>query len=238
MLNEKKYKKAFIITFLIIQLVLFFIVQLTNGKAWMISAYTVVVLCFLFTFLFFEKSKKYAFTHLALFCTLMADLFLVAIAPVKQLPAMIFFSGTQIFYFLRLYFNSKSKKEKRIHIFIRIIASVLSSMITIIVLKNKTDAVSLISMFYYANLVVNIIFAFVQYKDSRLLAIGLLLFLCCDTLVGLNALMTQYIKSPNAKEIFGAIFGTLNWAWVFYAPSQVLLSLSLAKFQSKKHTRA
>ena len=163
----------------------------------------------------------------------MADLFLVVIHPIMQLPAMIFFSITQICYFLRLYFNSKSEKEKRIHLSIRALSSVIAIIITIIVLKEKTDAVSIISMFYYANLIVNIVFAFVQYKSSKLFAIGLLLFLGCDTLVGINALVTQYITSPNAQEICNAIFGSLNWAWIFYVPSQAMLALSLTKFEKK-----
>ena len=233
MLNNKKYKLPLVILFSLIQTVLFFLVQLTRGKTNIIVSYLVVVLCCLFAVLYFEKTKKYAFTQIALFCTIMADLFLVVIHPIMQLPAMIFFSITQICYFLRLYFNSKSEKEKRIHLSIRALSSVIAIIITIIVLKEKTDAVSIISMYYYANLIVNIVFAFVQYKSSKLFAIGLLLFLGCDTLVGINALVTQYITSPNAQEICNAIFGSLNWAWIFYVPSQAMLALSLTKFEKK-----
>ena len=232
MLNNKKYKIPVAIAFSIIQAILFFLVQATSGKACIAVSYTVVVLCCLFALLYMEKSKDYIFTQIALICTIMADLFLVVIVPMKQLPAMIFFSGTQICYFLRLYFNSKSEKEKRIHLIIRTVASVVALILTVIVLKQKTDAVSLISMFYYANLIINIVFAFVQYKKSRLFAIGLVLFLGCDTLVGINALLTQYITSPNAQAICTAIFGSLNWAWIFYVPSQALLALSLTKFKN------
>ncbi len=229
MLNNKKSKYLAIILFSFIQLILFFTVQATNGVANTVSSYAVVVLCCIYTLLYAEKSKDYAFTQIALICTVMADLFLVVIHPIKQLPAMIFFSFTQICYFLRLYFNSNSEKEKRVHLIIRAIASIFALMLTVIILKQKTDAVSLISMFYYVNLIINIVFAFVQYKNSRLLAIGLLLFLCCDTLVGLNALVTQYITSPHTQAISNAIFGSLNWAWIFYVPSQTLLALSLTK---------
>lgn len=231
MLNNKKYQLPIIITFIIIQVILFFTVQATKRIAFTVSSYTVVVLCCMFTVLYFEKSKDYAFTQIALVCTIMADLFLVVIHPIKQLPAMMFFSGTQIFYFLRLFFNAKNEKEKKAHLIIRAVSSLLAIIIAIVVLKEKTDAVSLISMFYYANLIINIVFAFVQYKKSPLFAIGLLLFLGCDTLVGINALVTQYIKSPNSQEICNKIFGTLNWAWIFYVPSQACLALSLTKFK-------
>lgn len=233
MLNNKKYKNSVIIAFSVIQTLLFFLVQATGGKACIITSYTVVVLCCLFALLYIEKSKDYIFTQIALVCTVMADLFLVVIVPMRQLPAMIFFSGTQICYFLRLYFNSKTEKEKRIHLILRAIASVLALIITIIVLKQKTDAVSLISMFYYSNLIINIVFAFIQYKKSPFFAVGLLLFLGCDTLVGINALLTQYITSPNAQAICNAIFGSLNWAWIFYVPSQALLALSLTRFKNR-----
>ncbi|MBO5439696.1 MAG: hypothetical protein J6A53_03475 [Clostridia bacterium] len=235
MINNKKIKLPIAVAFIAIQSILFFVVQLTSGLACIISSYTVVVLCCLYAMLHIEKSKDYVFTQIALVCTVMADLFLVVIHPIKQLPAMIFFSSTQICYFLRLYFNSKSEKEKRIHLIVRAVASLLALLITIIVLKQKTDAVSLISMFYYANLIINIVFAFVQYKKSQLFAIGLLLFLGCDTLVGLNALLSDYITSPNGQQICNAIFGTLNWAWIFYVPSQACLALSLTKLKFKKN---
>ena len=91
MLNNKKYKLPLVILFSLIQTVLFFLVQLTRGKTNIIVSYLVVVLCCLFAVLYFEKTKKYAFTQIALFCTIMADLFLVVIHPIMQLPAMIFF---------------------------------------------------------------------------------------------------------------------------------------------------
>ena len=235
MLNFKKYKFPLITLFTLIQTVLFFLVQTTQGKANIIVSYLVVVLCCLFATLYFEKTKKYLFTQAALFFTIMADLFLVVIRPIQQLPAMIFFSFVQISYFLRLYFNSKSEKEKRIHLTVRVSLSVIAILIAVIVLKQKTDAVSIISIFYYANLIVNIVFAFVQYKSSKLFAIGLLLFLGCDTLVGINALVTQYITSPNAQAISNAIFGSLNLAWIFYVPSQTLLALSLTKTEKCNH---
>jgi hypothetical protein len=167
----------------------------------------------------------------------MADLFLVVIHPIRQLLAMIFFSFVQICYFLRLYFNTESEKEKRIHLILSSSASIIAIIITIIVRTEKTDAVSIISMFYYANLIINIVFAFVLYQSSKLFAIGLLLFLGCDTLVGINALVNQYVTSPNAQAISNAIFGSLNLAWIFYVPSQVMLALSLTRFEKRIITK-
>lgn len=233
MLNYNKYKNLAIILFSFIQLILFVTVQATSGIFNTISSFAVVVLCCLFVILYIEKSKDYIFTQIALICTVMADLFLVVLQPMKQLPAMIFFSITQICYFLRLFFNTKSKKEKQIHIIIRAASSFLAIILTIVVLKAKADALSLVSMFYYANLIINIVFAFIHFKSSNLLAIGLLLFLCCDTIVGINVLLDQYITSPSLQESINSILSSLNWAWIFYVPSQTLLALSLTKLNNK-----
>jgi hypothetical protein len=237
MLNNKRYKLPLIIIFSLIQAVLFFLVQITHGKANIFVSYLVVLLCCLFASLYFEKTNKYVFTQIALICTLIADLFLVVIHPIMQLPSMIFFSITQICYFLRLYFNSKSEIEKRTHLIIRATSSVIAIIITVIALKEKTDALSIISIFYYANLIINIVFAFIQYKSSNLFAIGLLLFFGCDTIIGINVLLTQYITSPNAQAICNAIFGSLNLAWIFYVPSQTMLTLSLNQFEKRIITK-
>ena len=64
-------------------------------------------------------------------------------------------------------------------------------------LKEKTDFLSLISTFYYINLIINIIFAFKQKESSILFPIGLLLFACCDLQVGLIVLNSSYITIEN-----------------------------------------
>ncbi len=230
MLKTKKSKVIALSIFLAIESVLFVLVQATKGEVNDAFSFAVVVLSALFILICFEKSKNYLLMQIGLICTVFADLFLVVIDPMIQLPAMIFFSGTQICYFLRIFFDTKSKKEKLIHLILRASAILVVEIITIIVLKAKTDALSLVSMFYYTNLALNVIFAFIHFKKSPAFAIGVVLFLLCDTIIGLDIMAESYITG-KALEAINSFLSGANWAWVFYVPSQALLGVSLIRLK-------
>lgn len=232
MLNRTKFKLPTAISFLVCELVLGILVQTTHGKVNMVISYACVVLACLFMLLFFERNISYYLTQLGLICTVMADLFLVVLSPIKQLPAMIFFLVTQICYFLRLYLNEESTKKRRVHLIVRISAVLFAIVITIAVLRDKTDPLSLVSLFYYANLIVNIIVAFTQLKSQILLAIGLLLFLLCDTLIGLDVMASSYIPVSEGSFIHLLLNVDFNLAWIFYVPSQALIGISLLKLKA------
>ena len=93
-------------------------------------------------------------------------------------------------------------------------------------LGTAADAVAIVSMFYYANLLVNIVFAFCQPHVTRLLAIGLTLFILCDTLIGLSCL-DAYVAISEDSFIWKLIHPGFDLAWAFYLPSQTLIALSL-----------
>ena len=59
-----------------------------------------------------------------------------------------------------------------------------------------------------------------------LLAIGLVLFLCCDTVIGLNMAKT-YLPIPSDALLYRVINPGFDLAWACYLPSQVLITLSL-----------
>ena len=233
MLKTKKSKIIALFVFLVVQAVLFVLVQTTNGEVNDGVSFAVVVTAGIFVLLCFNLSKNYFLMQIGLICTIFADLFLVVIDPMIQLPAMIFFSCTQICYFLRLYFNTKSKKEKLIHLILRASLTLIVQIITIVVLKEKIDALSLVSMFYYTNLILNMIFAFIHFKKSPAFAIGLLLFLLCDTIIGFDVMANSYISGTLLEAINSFISGA-NWAWIFYVPSQALIAISLVKIKEKK----
>ena len=233
MLKNNKSKIVLVSTFLVLELILLFSVQKTSGEANDLFSYSVVVLSAIFLIFSFEKTKSYLFTQIASVTTLIADLFLVVIDPMIQLPAMIFFSFTQICYFLRLYFETDSKKEKLLHFVLRVILTLAVTILTVAVLKEKTDALSLISMFYYTNLILNVIFAFLHFNKSRVFAIGLLLFLFCDTVIGFDIMAKSYI-TVDLIEAINRFLSKTNWAWLFYVPSQALLATSLIKLDKEK----
>jgi len=63
--------------------------------------------------------------------------------------------------------------------------------------------------------------------NRRLMLIGLILFALCDVHVLLFNLPQHIPYFPQALADWG-----LTWIWVFYAPSQLLLSISAVKFHS------
>ena len=229
MTDKKPIELSLATTFVLAELVLGILVQTVGGVANRWLSFSCVVLSFLFAFVFFEKEWSYALTQLGLAFTVCADIFLVVMDPMQQLPAMMFFSVTQICYFLRLYFNHETEMKKRIHLILRIATIVIAIGATIAVLGTNTDALSLVSMFYYANLGVNVIVAFMQLKRCPTLAIGLLFFILCDTIIGLNVMADSYISGAKDSLLLKLINSGLNWAWVFYVPSQTLIALSLIK---------
>ncbi|MBQ8310922.1 MAG: hypothetical protein IJX80_07920 [Clostridia bacterium] len=219
--------------FALTESILGFLLQTAPGEAVRILSYTSVVIACLFCTLFCERSKSYAFTQLGLICTVCADYFLVLAEKRQQLPAMLLFSVTQLAYFARLYFADGNKKRRTWHLICRGLASAIVILLTLLVLGDGADAVALVSMFYYVNLLTNIVFACLQRERSHVFVIGLLLFVCCDTLIGLSCL-DAYLAIPEDSFIWSIIHPGFDLAWAFYVPSQTLLALSLLPERLKK----
>ena len=230
---KNKSKPVFAALFITAELVLGVLIQTVDNGAVKWLSYGAVLLASLYPVLLRERTAVYTFTQVGLVFTVFADLFLVVIEPMRQLEAMIFFSLVQICYFLRLYISHESTKEKAVHLAVRATLTVVALVLTAVVLGDKTDALSLISLFYYANLITNIAVAFSQLKKSPLLAIGLLLFLLCDTVIGLNIMAGSYISIASDSLLYRLINPGFNLAWVFYVPSQTLIALSLYKTNKK-----
>lgn len=228
MIRSNKSKIVAISAFLTAQLA-FFIATVITGNEFFAS----VALSCAFTVVAFSKTKSYALVQLGLLFSVIADVFLVLCEPMIQLPAMLAFSLAQVCYFLKLLFETESKTEKCVHISVRAIAIFAVIIATLAVLKGKTDALSIVSMLYYANLIVNAVFAFVHFRKSPAFAIGLLLFVLCDTIVGFKELSNGYMNGGIIDAINNALSGT-NWAWFFYIPSQALIAISLIKFNKEK----
>ena len=78
----------------------------------------------------------------------------------------------------------------------------------------------------FANLIVNVAFAFVKFKRDCVLAIGLLLFLLCDFFVGMS-MIGGYLPIEEGTFIYHLAHPSFNAAWLFYVPSQALLASSI-----------
>ena len=226
MIKSKKLLCILSAIFLTVEAVLGVLLQTVQDKTPINLRYTAVVLACLFFVLFAEKSLSFLFTMIALVCTVGADYFLVYSEEIQQLPAMLFFSVTQIAYFLRLYFEDKNKTRRLVHLICRAALSAVAVIATFAVLGSGADAVAVVSMFYYANLILNIVSAFIAFKRSWAFAIGLLLFVLCDTVIGLS-LINTYLPIPEGSFIYKLIYPGFDLSWAFYLPSQALLSVSL-----------
>lgn len=232
-MKEKTTVKIFALAFIIAELILGILIQTVGGGELSFSS---IVLAFLFS-VFVSFSLKFStdalFTSFALLFTVCADFCLVILDPREQFLSMVFFSTVQIFYFLRLIRLSSGKRENIIHFSVRGTAIILALLLTAIVLGESADALSLISMFYYANLIVNLAFSVKHIKTSVMLPIGLLCFILCDTLVGLSELGSLYMNFSEDSIIYKLTHTELNLIWLFYVPSQTLISLSPLEINAK-----
>lgn len=227
--NKNLFKTSIIISYIVIEIILGVLIQTTSGILNTTSSFLAVVLAFVFSIYLLltniNINKELILLSCGLFCTVLADLFLVVINPMMQLHAMIFFSLTQICYFIIIYLNQENTNKKVIHLIIRITITSISLLATVLVLKENTDALSLISLFYYANLISNIIFSFTINEINIIFSIGLILFACCDLLIGLNIMASSYLPIEEGTILYFLAHPGFNLAWIFYVPSQVLLSL-------------
>ena len=236
MIKNKKLLVILSVIFLTAEAALGVLLQTAQHLTPINLRYTAVVLACLFFILFAEKSLSFLFTMLALVCTVGADYFLVYSEEMQQLPAMLFFSVTQTAYFLRLYFEDNNKSRRLVHLICRAVLSIIAVGATFAVLGSSADAVAAVSMFYYANLILNIVFAFIAFKKSWVFAIGLLLFALCDTVIGLS-LINTYLPISEDSFIYKLINPGFDLAWAFYLPSQALLAVSLLPKIVKKKWR-
>lgn len=188
--------------------------------------FATVVLACLFCVLFAERSREYLLTQAALLLTVCADWFLVLPPSPNQLPGMLFFAVAQLAYAARLYGSDGRPSRRRAQIISRLCLSVIAMASAALVLGKATDAVALISLFYYANLVLNIVFAWTQASKRFIMAAGLTLFLLCDTLVGF-AFLDSYLTVEKGSLIDRINHPGFDLAWAFYLPSQMLLAVSL-----------
>lgn len=218
-------KKQGIVTgiFLLLELILYILLLTTGGAVQAYSMYLSIVVCFLYSLLHSKTGDRLLIAGLA--CTMVADLFLVLWSPRQQLWGMVFFLGAQTLYAIKLH----RANCNRAILILRICLIAAAEVITVAVLKEQTDALAVISMCYYGNLIVNIIAAFARFKENKLFAIALVLFALCDTVIGLQVASGAYLPIREDSWLYEIIFMNFNLAWFFYLPSQVLIALSSTK---------
>lgn len=203
--------------------------------AFSLFSYIYVTSCAVFCFLFREKTNDFIFTQLGLIGTMGADIFLVLLPEQERLPGMICFSCVQIFYFLRLYAADTNKKRKKVNLILRIVLSAVIIAVTFIVLGPSPDPVAVLSMFYYVNLLLNVIFAFLDFENTGIFALGLLCFIISDTVIGFRSLDDYIGTQPVVEEVVKHIKRSkIDLIYGFYLPSQAFIAMSPAYKLFKK----
>jgi hypothetical protein len=221
------------VIFVTVETVLGVALQKNGGREGAFYSMLAVVLAFLFHFCFFEKSKDYLFTQIALLFTVLADYFLVWVEPRVKLPAMGFFLVVQLCYAARLICSNENRAFRKIQCVCHFAASLLIVFVTVSVLGKDCDLLALVSMVYYANLALNLIFAFIGFRKHALLALGLLFFIGCDTCVGIS-LIDGYLPIAADSPVYRVLYPGFDMVWALYLPAQILLSLSLLPKRFKR----
>ena len=222
MLKDKKlYKPALVAVFIAMETVLYYLILTSGGKLLIWSEYISIILCFLFAMVCFQKPLLMG----GLAMTVCADFCLVVCDPIQQLWGMEFFVMAQMLYALYLH-------RQGLHmslLAVRLALSVAVEIVAVVILGENTDALALVSVLYYVNLIMNMVCAFARFRNNRLLAIGFVLFILCDTVIGLQVAAGGYLPITEGSIVHKLIFSGFHLSWFFYLPSQVLIALSSRK---------
>ena len=210
--------------FIILEAVMFCLI-FNNDLAVNVTSYVSICICLLFTIISFDNTFDRLLVTLGLTFTVGADTFLVLMSNGNKIIAMCLFITVQTIYLIRLITIEKSNKLRIVNLSSSALLILIALASTFIVLLERTDALSLLSIIYFAMLISNVIFALISFKTLPLFGIGLILFAICDFLVGLDFLYI-YINIPDNSIIDRIISVPINLAWIFYLPSQVLIALS------------
>ena len=215
--------KILAVLFIIGELVLFPFIQLTPADVSSFCSYLAIVLAALFAIFVCKCKREENLIRLGILFTLVADYFLV-LCDDAQLPGVISFIFVQGAYFAYLFIREERKTVRKANVITRVALSAMLSMAAFAVLGKDADVLSVVSVIYYANLLSNIVFAFLLGREERIFSVGLVLFAMCDLCIGLEVLFSSYLDSSALSFFYGS---NINLPWVFYQPSQVLIALNI-----------
>ena len=227
MLNFKKIDYIVISVFILLEIALYlsflfidkgiFVTRIESSTL----KYASISLCLTFSLYCLIRKRKMVncLIPIALVFTLISDYFLLFNTNQNlYVYGLNTFIITQLIYFAFILYLRKSKLELLINLLVR-------SLLTIAALGaafylNYSDVLTILALVYFVELLSNFLYsAFLIMLDKEYLifSLGLLLFIGCDINVGLN----------NVHLFEGIDYSLVNFLmWVFYLPSQVLLSLT------------
>lgn len=190
---------------------------LCPGSGWDLPLkYGGILLCFLFSLLHVRTADG-RLVCAALAFTLLADLFLLVLNTC-YLAGVGSFCVVQLLYLLRLRrWGARPLWLLRVGLAAAgcLLAAALGTL----------EPLTALTLIYFSQLVCNAAAALTLGRTGRRFALGLLLFVGCDLCVGLHNL-TAFLPVEGVGPLFS--FARVGM-WLFYLPSQVLITLSVRK---------
>lgn len=201
-----------------------YVAFLTLDLFWPVSRWDIplkylsILLCFLFV-LRTGWGWDGRLMKIALGFTLLADLFLLVLN-------RWYLMGVACFCVVQLLYLTRIASVHREHLPLRLALRGLLVLLALTVADGLgvLDPLTGLSLFYFSQLVVNVLESFALGLPYGTFAVGLLLFLCCDLCVGLQNLSAWFPAAGGPLVEFARV-----GMWLFYLPSQVLISLSVKR---------
>ena len=142
---------------------------------------------------------------------------------------MCFFLVVQIFYACRVYYLAYYPRERLIQLGVRFFSSIIAIILCFIVLKEKVQALFVISVVYYLNMILSIVFLGLHFREGlwiKILMIGLISFSLCDVSIGLGFVVDIFNLSNN-NIICKILNFPINYVNVFYPLSQIIIAVGV-----------
>ena len=227
MLNFKKIDYIVISVFILLEIALYlsflfidkgiFVTRIGSSTL----KYASISLCLAFSLYCLIRKRKMVncFIPIALVFTLISDYFLLFNTNQNlYVYGLITFIITQLIYFAFILYLRKSKLELLINLLVRSLLTIAALVVAFYL--NYSDVLTILALVYFVELLSNFLYSTFLIKLDKeylIFSLGLLLFIGCDINVGLN----------NVHLFEGIDYSLVNFLmWVFYLPSQVLLSLT------------
>jgi len=229
-------KKFALIIYLIIQITLYITsIFLNIDIPTKYMYYTFIVINFAFSLWLLKKFRTIdaMIVSAALFFTMISDTFLVLIQNYK-LIAMASFSIVQILYYIRLYSFRDVKNKVQLFDILRIVILMVVYTAALVIFKDKFDMLIILVVFYFSMLVINFIEGIKYFQKSKMFIIGLLLFICCDIMIGVSN-GQGYLTINEESLIYKLMNCGIDLGWFFYFPSQILIVLSILEIKREKN---
>lgn len=179
---------------------------------------------FLLSLIFIRKCSKKILITLALALNVAADYFLVFDTSIAnaQIIGMSIFCGVQFVYLVYSLTLSKGNGMRVLNVAVRV-ALCLGAYL-ILPMYFTFSWLELIAVFYGINFLISVIIFAIHMKTEWLLFVGYFLFFLCDISIGLVNGGIDMLGLAGTP--FAEILMTYNFAFYFYVPGTLLISLS------------